>query len=458
MNNPAADRALVRTIDRQDNLRVQPPALVERRGERLLLAWDSPAQWLLGDSELLALINALDGTRGLGEAIALLAEGNAARAERLARELPFALAELERRGLLGDPRPVPEERVELANITYYPTNRCNLRCRWCYNAGRSAPEAPVAQVMDALEDARGLLTPDATLNLLGGEPTFDRERLEECLERAAELFTRPVLLSTNGTLVDGALARLLARHRVEVQVSLDGPDAETNDAVRGAGAFELALRGIARLRDAGAGVILSMVFDRDGAALFERYLDLAQQLGAAEARFIPMRVIGGGGEYGDKRPDLLAAYRELRAIKLRRPGLAGLLKRDFFSILGSVCAQPGLRTGCGLGTKVLFIDADGSIYPCPNLAGPQWRAGTCGTDGLAELMHGSPVFTSLREACHVARRPACNACTLRHWCAGDCRSEAACVSGGSLTAPAVHCAELRALIPELLWDSLDGAA
>ncbi len=439
-------------------LYVPPPALIDRRGERFLLIWDSPAQWLIGDAELLALLQALDGTRSLAQAVTHLAAGDPARARRLAQEAPFALSELERRGLVGAARSVPAERIELANITYYPTNRCNLRCPWCYNAGRHTPEAPVAQVMDALAEARPLFAPEASCTLLGGEPTVDRARLAEVLERAAPLFTRPILLSTNGTLIDRELAALLARYPVEVQVSLDGPDAQTSDAVRGPGSFALAGRGIGLLRQAGVRVILSMVFDREGARHFERYLELAHRLGAAEARFIPLRAIGGGAQFAQRRPDLLEAYRALREVKQRRPELAGLLKRDFFSILHSVCASPGLRTGCGLGRKVVFIDADGGIYPCPNLAGPQWRAGTCGAQPLAELLHSSPVFTRLQDACQVAQRPGCRACAVRHWCAGDCRAEAALNAGGGLAAPALHCAELRALIPELLWDGAGDAS
>jgi len=435
--------------------RVTSPARIDRRGGRYLLVWDSPAQWLVADRELLELIRLLDGSRSAEAAVGMVAAGNGTPAADLGRAAAAALSELERRGLLAEERPVEDEAVSLANITYNLTNRCNLRCRWCYNSGRHTREVPVETVMAALAGARHLFAADATLSLLGGEPTIDPERLERCLALAEELFDRPVLLSTNGTLIDPRLARMLAGRRVEVQVSLDGPDSASNDEVRGAGTFHRALDGITTLTAAGVPVILSMVFDCDGPALFEAYLELGRRLGAAKVRFIPLRLIGRGQPLRERMPDLLSAWGELRRVTARQPELAALLKRDFFSILSRVCGEPGCKTGCGLGRQVLFIDADGAVYPCPSLTGEEYYCGNVAADSVAGLVLESPVFQRLRGVCHVSRRSGCRSCEYRHWCAGDCRAEALSC-GEDLRSPAPHCAELRRLIPELLWNHAAG--
>jgi len=433
-------------------LSILPPAYVSRRGDRYLLVWDSPAQWISADRELLDLIGLLDGSRSLDLALAQLAGGNGGPPAQFDQAARDVLAELDRRGLLADrPVAVEPEEISLANITVNLTNRCNLRCPWCYNADRATAEVPVELLMAAISAARDCLAPDASLNILGGEPLLDRDRLLKCLELSRGLFSRPVMVSTNGTLLDQELADALAGFDVEVQVSLDAPDAAGHDALRGPGVFDKALASVRLLRQRGIPVILSMVFDAEGHRQFEDYLRLGQRLGVREVRFIPLRLIGRAARLSDRRPDLLAALGEVRRIRMERPRLAALLGRDYFSILGQVCAAPGQRTGCGLGRKVLFIDADGGIYPCPNLTTAEYFCGNVKDASIREVIHNSPVFRRLQQACQVRRRPACSACTYRHWCAGDCRAEAAS-GNGDLFSPAVHCGEMPRLIEETLWD------
>ena len=61
-----------------------------------------------------------------------------------------------------------------------------------------------------------------------------------------------VKFSTNGTFIDAAAARrLAAMDYLDVQISLDGTDAATNDAVRGDGSYATARRAMDHLADAG---------------------------------------------------------------------------------------------------------------------------------------------------------------------------------------------------------------
>jgi len=199
-----------------------------------------------------------------------------------------------------------------------------------------------------------------------------------------------------------------------------------------------------------------MVYTRDSVADFEPYLDLARTLGAAEARFIPLRRVGAGVAHADLAPDPAEAFGALRAVLARRPELRPLLRRDWFSILATLCRFSLPRSGCGVGRKVVFLDADGAVYPCPNHADPAWRCGVVTETPLARLVHESPVMAALRERCQVDRIPRCAACPFRYWCAGDCRGEALAATGDPL-APAPACESLRRLVPELLWLLADDA-
>jgi len=370
------------------------------------------------------------------------------------------VSDLLERGILHQdtgPAPAPQpEPVGIANVTINLTNRCNLRCTWCYNdAQRAGEQMPIQQLMDAVEQGRGVLADEASFIILGGEPTLDMPRLLHAVDRAAELFGPRPLMSTNGTLLSDDVVQQLAQRRLEVQVSLDSHLPRKHDAIRGEGVYRKAIRGVKRLVDAGVPVILCMVYGKDSVVGFEPYLDLARSLGVREARFIPMRRMGRGLDLAGTCPDQAAAFAHLLEILGRRPELRSLLLRDYFSIFTTIFRFSSPRTGCGVGRKVIFLDADGAVYPCPNHALPEHACGNLAEAGLEELIRDSPVMQAMRQQYRVDRYTRCKGCPFRYWCAGDCRGEVLAASGDPLE-PSPHCEQLRKVYEQVLWLLADG--
>ncbi|EQD69949.1 radical SAM domain protein, partial [mine drainage metagenome] len=78
------------------------------------------------------------------------------------------------------------------------------------------------------------------INIGGGEPTIRRDFLE--ILRHADSIGIGIKFSTNGSFIDDGFARELRRFRyTDVQISIDGPDRQSNDLIRGAGSFDRAL-------------------------------------------------------------------------------------------------------------------------------------------------------------------------------------------------------------------------
>ncbi len=442
-----------------EHLVAPAPDLVDRRGDRLLLVWGGLAQWLVVDEELRSLLALFDGRKTLTEVVAAHAQAFRKPAPQVAAELSPIVQELRRRRVLSPagcaPEPRPSKEPRLANLTCNLTNACNLHCRFCYTRDHRSPEVPIGLLMDRIAEGRHLLADEASFILLGGEPTLRPERLLTAIERAEGLFRQPVLVSTNGTLLTDELVEKLAARRVEVQVSLDGPTAELHDAVRGEGVFAKATQAVERLARAGVPTIVSMVFLRTTPKLFEPMLDLALRLGAREARFIPMRRIGAGLGCSTEAPELPPALEALLEVLGRRPELGRLLGRDYFSVQVALARFAGSRDGCGLGTDVGFIDADGTFYPCPNHCTPAMACGDLADATLEDLFLRSKVMTRLREVCRVENYAGCRACPFRHWCAGECRGEAVAVSQ-DLTAPPPGCTGLQQVFRRILWLLADG--
>ncbi|MGH7357110.1 MAG: radical SAM protein [Candidatus Rokuibacteriota bacterium] len=247
---------------------------------------------------------------------------------------------------------------------------CNLECTHCLNA--SGPRNPWLRPMEAadverhVEDAVRLGAREVYFT--GGEP-FLHPRILELLAFALERLPTTVL--TNGTLITETVADRLAalaggsRYSLEVRVSLDDPDREANDRVRGRGAHNKALRAIARLDRRGLPAILTATeigpLARDGAGLYDRLRRLLLDAGVAKPRIklLPVFPVGRMAN-GGARPDAM----DLEGFDLAR----------------LQCADSRAVT------------ADG-VYACPILAGvPQARLDGATLDqaaGAVRLAHAA---------------------------------------------------------------------
>lgn len=416
-----------------------PPDYQEQRGDSVLLVWGDLPFWLVVDRPAAAFISRLAG--GEAPAAALAASGGSAR------EGASVLAQLRRAGVIGARRP-REAPPRLESLSVNVTNRCNLACPFCYNAGRETPdELSAAELVGALEGLRPFAARGALLALLGGEPLLEPEKTL-ALARWARRHRLQSIVSTNGLLVDERFARQAAALGLHCQVSLDGATAETHEAMRGPGTFAAALRAVEVLLAAGAATLVSLVFHAGNAAEVPQFLRLARELGVQEARFIPVKRVGGGG--GCAAPDLAAMIRQVVALLQQEPTLGRLLGRDYVSILAGTCRSCTPRGGCGTASQTLLLDADGTIYPCPNLARPQFAGGRVGEAPVRQIWRRSPALSAVRAQARTAGRHGCAGCFLRNWCLGGCRGEAFAVSG-DLQARSPACAEHRAAILEMFW-------
>src|SRR6202011_4569923 len=117
-------------------------------------------------------------------------------------------------------------------LTWELTYACNLACVHCLSSsGRRDPrELSTAECKSVIDELQRMQV--FYVNVGGGEPTV-RPDFWELLDYAIARDVG-VKFSTNGVRIGRPEARrLAATDYVDVQVSLDGADATTNDAVRG---------------------------------------------------------------------------------------------------------------------------------------------------------------------------------------------------------------------------------
>ena len=169
---------------------------------------------------------------------------------------------------------------------------CNLTCTHCFiscsPANRSFGFLDYDHVLRVLDESRSLGVKEYYFT--GGEP-FMHPRMLEILD--ATLKIGPATVLTNGTLFRDRVVNRLAQLRdgssysLEIRVSIDHPDEQTNDSIRGQGAFAGAMQGVRTLVAAGFLPIITMAqtwADADAHRIYERMRQTLLNLGYTRPR------------------------------------------------------------------------------------------------------------------------------------------------------------------------------
>jgi 12,18-didecarboxysiroheme deacetylase len=155
--------------------------------------------------------------------------------------------------------------------------RCNLKCVHCYAQSKDIEykdELTTAQGKDLIDDLAQFGAP--VILFSGGEPTM-RKDLPELAMYARSKGMRAVI-STNGTLIDTKMAKVLKDIGLSyVGVSLDGMK-ETNDKFRGVkGAFDAALNGMRNCLAEGVKVGLRFTINKKNVKDIPAIFDLLEK-------------------------------------------------------------------------------------------------------------------------------------------------------------------------------------
>ncbi|HEX7994546.1 MAG TPA: mycofactocin radical SAM maturase, partial [Streptosporangiaceae bacterium] len=300
-------------------------------------------------------------------------------------------------------------------LTWELTYACNLACAHCLSSsGRRDPrELTTAQCEAVIDELQRMQV--FYVNVGGGEPTT-RPDFWHLLQYAVD-HQVGVKFSTNGVRITPQRARFLAgTDYVDVQVSLDGATAEVNDHVRGPGSFDMAVRALENLSEAGfRDAKISVVCTRHNVGQLDDFQALANRFGAT-LRLTRLRPSGRGADVWDDLHLLPGQQRELYDWLVAR-GEGVLTGDSFFHLAGFGDALPGLNL-CGAGRVVCLIDPVGDVYACPFAIAEEFLAGNLITDGgFQRVWQNSPLFAELRSP---QTGGACASCGHYDSCRGGC--------------------------------------
>jgi sulfatase maturation enzyme AslB (radical SAM superfamily) len=280
---------------------------------------------------------------------------------------PLANTVAPSRSLVQIPTPAARApRVRLENLDHLwfqvTGTLCNLTCTHCFIScapdNRSFGFLDYDHVLRVLHESRALGVKEYYFT--GGEP-FMHPRLLDML--AATLAIGPATVLTNGTLLRDATVERLARLRdgsiysLELRVSIDGPDAASNDRIRGAGAFDRAMAGVRRLVAAGFLPIVTMAQtwdDADAQSVYERMRDVLLTIGYTRPRVKLLPSLKIGAEAARSR-----RYRDDERVT---PEMMAAVPAEQF-----ICATSRIVTDRGVHVCPILIEQPDSVL-APTLA------------------------------------------------------------------------------------------
>lgn len=296
----------------------------------------------------------------------------------------MAAVEPVREAVEGVGRPVASPRVELRSLDtlwfQVAGTLCNLACSHCFIScsptNHTHEHMSLEQVRTYLDEAVALGVKEYYFT--GGEPFLNPD-MEGILE--ATLRIGPATVLTNGLLLDKARCSRLkvlsesSDYSLDLRISLDGYDAESNDPIRGQGTFERILAGAVEAEIAGLTPVMTVteVHQENGTREGrQRFLELLKERGIARPRLkiLPVFQIGAEAERS-------GAYAEWQ-----------VLASDEAS------AESWEHLQCSSCRMV----TDQGVWVCPILINePEGRMG----ERLADTLDGFPLEHPACWTCHV---------------------------------------------------------
>ncbi len=323
--------------------------------------------------------------------------------------------------------------LPLRMLFWESTARCNLSCSHCrrLDLTKAQDELTTAQAKSLIDSASKMGPPVFVFS--GGEPLM-RDDWEELADYAKSQAV-PTALATNGTLIDHAMAgRIAAAGFSRVAVSIDSPDPEIHDRLRGhVGAFEAAMAGLDALASTGVATQLNVTVVKRNVDHLNELYELAHKIRAVAMHLFLLVPVGCGLELAETQQISPAKYEEvLNWICDRREAfnkasvttptveVRATCGPHYYRVAAQRGMAPERRAGrgCLAGLSVIFVSHRGEVFPCGYLP---VKCGSICDEPLEDIWLNSEVLLNLRDFDKLTGK--CGRCDFKNIC-GGCRARA----------------------------------
>ncbi len=266
---------------------------------------------------------------------------------------------------------------DIKGMTLMVSQKCNLRCRYCYGDGGEYKNKGEMSLDTAIKSMEFLLNltkrRDLDICFFGGEPLMNYDLIKDFINyvESNSNFGRKInySMTTNLTLLNEDIKKFIINKNIALTVSLDGNKA-ANDLNRyfkdRSGIYDNVVNNINKLNKK---VFVRATIGPNNLDIKESIKHLADTLGFPNVAWAEADNLLSEDDY----EKITESYFELidyieTLVKSHKYDEA----RKYFMYWNTLrkFASDGIRSkGCGAGNNMIAVDIDGKLYPCHRFVG-----------------------------------------------------------------------------------------
>ena len=327
------------------------------------------------------------------------------------------------------------ERVPHFVLQWHVTAKCDQACAHCYLRDSSTyarelrNELSYEDCLEIIDDFKqtfdkwGMPT---RINFTGGDPLL-REDIFLLIKYARKNGILVGILGNPNHLDYQTAKKLKSLGVIRYQISIDGLQ-ETHDRLRGRrGLFEDSIRAIRILEKVGIPSVVMFTVSKINAHELVEVIKVVAEEGVSVFDFARLVPVGAGKdlkdqmltpkEYRNLLLQVLEQYRRLQEKGCqtyfgRKDHLWKLLYQELGLLKSPPRDKKTIYTGCGIGSSVLVILADGTVYPCRRLP---IELGRVPQENFRDIFINSSELNKMRQ---IEKMQKCKNCDLLQVCRG----------------------------------------
>lgn len=321
---------------------------------------------------------------------------------------------------------------ESLTMQWHITDRCNNRCKHCYQDSFAQTDLGFDKLLIILEQYKGLLklwrkdykkAVKSRITVTGGEP-FMREdffRLLSIFNKNMDIFSFSVL--TNGSFLDKEVVKRLKKTNPDyVQLSIEGGE-KTHDHIRGKGDYKRTVSAIKNLTQARIKTILSFTAHSDNYREFRHVAALGKKLKVF--RVWSDRLIPNEGAHQTLSPKQTKAFFQIMGGEKRKAEKSFRSKTKISMFRALQFLMGGDRPyRCTAGDSLITVLSNGDLVPCRRMP---VKTGNLFDESLTNLYYESILFRKLRSTDTIGEN--CKSCFYKKICRGGLRCLAYSIKG-----------------------------
>lgn len=317
-------------------------------------------------------------------------------------------------------------------LQWHITNRCNKRCRHCYQENYNGAEFSINELIEFGNQYIKLLLEynkfnnqnlKGQINITGGEP-FIRDDIWQLLDffkQNNKYFDFGIL--TNGSLLnDENVKKLKSYNPKMIQVSLDG-NKKTHDRIRGKNSYGEVINSLKLLEKYKIKSLVSFTANNENYREFRYVVKTAKKYKSYKVwtdRMVPVGV-GSNGDIKTLNKESVINYIDM--IRIEQKNFLNKFYKTKISGERSLQFLNGVSSSyrCSVGDGLIVLLENGNVMPCRRLP---IVAGNILDSSLSDIYFNSKVFNDLRNYKEVPI--GCEKCSFLDTCNGGAK----CISYG----------------------------